>query len=95
MNYPSKLLKYFYYRRPILGLTLDNSVAAEELDRSGNRHVRLDDVNAIANEIEYAFNNYESMLDFDYDYYNRFSPERIICTYRELVNELMNGGLTV
>ena len=95
LNYPSKLLKYFYYRRPILGLTLDNSVAAEELDRSGNRHVRLDDVNAIANEIEYAFNNYESMLDFDYDYYNRFSPERIICTYRELVNELMNGGLTV
>ena len=68
LNYPSKLLNYFYYRRPILGLTLEDSVAAEELDKSGNFHVRGIDVDSIALFLERAFFNYDSLDTFDKDY---------------------------
>lgn len=85
LNYPSKLLKYFYYRRPILGLTLDNSVAAEELDRSKNNRVNVQDIEAITSFIEKAYFNYDDLLGFDSQYYLRFAPDAIINSYKSII----------
>ena len=87
LNYPSKLLKYFFFRRPILGLTLDNSVAAEELDNSRNFHVNVRNVDAIASFIERAFFNYDDLLGFDDQYYLRFAPDTIINNYKSIIND--------
>lgn len=85
LNYPSKLLKYFYFRRPILGLTLDNSVAAEELDNSNNFHVNVQDIETIASFIEKAFFNYDDLLRFDSQYFLRFAPDAIINSYKTIL----------
>lgn len=34
--YPSKLLKYFCYKKPIIGLTKNDSVVYHELSKTGN-----------------------------------------------------------
>jgi len=89
LNYPSKLLKYFYFRKPILGLTLHNSVAAEELERSGNYHVNENDIDAIAAFLEKAFFDYKSLLGFDDNYYLKFSPESVIKSYKNIIDQLL------
>lgn len=89
LNYPSKLLKYFYFRRPILGLTLNNSVAAEELDKAGHFHVDERNVDSISKFIEHAFYNYEELLGFDSNYYERFSPYSIVSEYKNVIEQLL------
>jgi hypothetical protein len=90
LNYPSKLLKYFYYGKPILGLTLENSVAAEELDDSGNYHVLYSDVKSISGFLERAFFNYNSLNGFNREYYLKFSKERVLDLYDSIVRNLLN-----
>ncbi len=89
LNYPSKLLKYFYYRKPILGLTLENSVVAEELDRSGNYHVLYSDVKSISIFLERAFFNYNSLIGFDRDYFLKFSKDKVLNSYDSIVRKLL------
>lgn len=89
LNYPSKLLKYFFYRKPVLGLTLDNSVTAQELDKSGNYHVTYSDVKSISCFLEKAFFNYNSLCGFRRDYYLKFSKEEVLNSYDTIVKTLL------
>lgn len=90
--FPSKILKYLYFRRPILGITPSGSVLDNELKKSG--HVSLDnsDHHGIVEYLFRALTNYESLLDFDQDYWHRFEPSSVIEQYEEMVNELLKKG---
>lgn len=88
--FPSKILKYFFYQRPILGITPENSVLDYELKNSGHLSLRNDDVNGIANYLYNAATDYDSLLNFDKDYWKRFSTENVIDLYKKVVTSLLN-----
>lgn len=86
--YPSKILKYFYYKKPILGLTTEQSVISDELRKTGNYAFNYYDVDGIASFLTKAINNYDSILTNDKDYWTFFSKDRVIKSYCRLVDNL-------
>lgn len=76
-NYPSKLMMYFYYRRPIIGITRPNSQLEQELNKTGHSCFYYDDVDGLANMIRNAINNYEDYLSFDKDYWKKHTVENV------------------
>lgn len=88
--FPSKILKYLYFRRPILGITPKGSVLEFELQNAGHISLENRNIDGIVNYLERAINDYESLLRFDYDYWLRFEPENVISLYRSIINDLLS-----
>lgn len=88
--FPSKILKYFLYQKPILGITPENSVLSYELKNSGHFSLRNDDINGIANYLFNAITDYDSLMNFDKNYWKHFSTESIMATYVNIVKSLLN-----
>lgn len=86
--YPSKILKYFCYKKPILGLTTEQSVIREELNKTGNHPFAYNDVEGIAAFLTRAASDYESIQTNDREYGSRFSPLNVIKEYCKLVDSL-------
>ena len=86
-NYPSKLMMYFYYKRPIIGITRPNSQLEHELKETGHSCFYYDDVDGLASMIRNAINNYGEYLSFDKDYWKRHTVENV---NSELLSVLKN-----
>ena len=86
--YPSKILKYFRYKKPILGITTEQSVIKDELSKTGNYHFEYNDANGIALFIKRAVDDYESILTNDTDYGEKFSTENVIKEYCNLIDRI-------
>lgn len=87
--YPSKLLKYFCYRKPIVGLTRGNSVVAHELEKTGNRAFGYHDYEGLAEYIHTAITDYNSINNNDKEYYKRFLVEKTAALYRDCVKDFI------
>lgn len=85
--FPSKILKYFYYQRPILGITPNGSVLDHELKTSKQAVFANDDVQAISKYLYGAITNYSSILDFDTSYWQIFKPSSVVEKYRQLIEK--------
>lgn len=83
--FPSKIMKYFYYGKPILGLTPKNSVLEQELIHSKNYVYRNDDYEGIANFLYNALTRYDGIAINDKEYWKNYSNEKVILQYRHLV----------
>ena len=88
--FPSKLLKYYVYKRPILGIVSSGSVLERELKQSGHRCVRIGDVASIEEYLMIAVNDYESLCNFNHDYSDSFSPSNVLPAYEQDVRALLN-----
>ena len=88
--FPSKILKYLYFRRPILGITPRGSVLENELHNASHVSIENWDVEGIISYLEQAMDDYESLLEFDVDYWLRFKPENVAAQYKILVNRMLN-----
>ena len=88
--FPSKILKYLYFRRPILGITPKGSVLDRELLHSGHFSIANDDIEGIVAYLEKAIIDYESLLNFNYGYWQRFEPQNVASKYEDIVKELLN-----
>lgn len=86
--YPSKILKYFCYQKPILGLTTEQSVIRDELEKTGNYPFRYNDIEGVAAFLARAVSDYESILTNDKEYGSRFYTENVISEYCKLVDTL-------
>ena len=94
--FPSKLLKYLYFRRPILGITPTGSVLDDELHRSGHVSIDNGNHNGIVEYLLRALTNYESLLNFDYDYWRRFEPKSVVEQYEKLIcNHLFHNEVSM
>lgn len=91
ITYPSKILKYFFYRKPILGICPDSSVLSSELEMAGHRHYRPDDSQGIADYLLCAVDNYENLCSFDINYWKKFTKEKIVGEYKELIETLVTN----
>jgi hypothetical protein len=87
--FPSKILKYYFYQKPILGITPENSALDYELKKSGHVSLRNDNVNGIVNYLYKAITDYNHYLDFDKNYWKRFSVGNVIDLYKKAVTSLL------
>ena len=87
--YPSKLLKYFCYQKPIVGLTQADSVVAHELKKTGNRTFEYRDYKGLAEYIHIAITNYNSLNNNDKEYYKRFLIENTTALYQNCINQII------
>lgn len=87
--FPSKILKYLYFRRPILGITPEGSVLDGELRQAGHTSIANSDMESIVAYLERAMADYESLLNFNQDYWHRFEPTNVVEQYKELVESLV------
>ena len=80
-------MMYFYYKRPIIGITRPNSQLEHELKETGHSCFYYDDVDGLASMIRNAINNYGEYLSFDKDYWKRHTVENV---NSELLSVLKN-----
>ena len=88
--FPSKILKYFYFRRPVLGITPIGSVLERELRNSNHTVFSNNDTESIASFLYRAITDYPSILTFDYSYWHRFEPESVVSTYQSWIEDLVS-----
>lgn len=85
--FPSKLIQYYYYNRPIVGLTQRNSVLWNELMSTGHNAYHPDDIESIKTYIESALLNYESLLNYDRNSWKRFDPTNVAERYVDILSK--------
>lgn len=87
--YPSKLLKYFCYKKPIVGLTQTDSVVAHELNKTGNKAFDYQDYKGLAEYIHTAITDYDSVYNNDKEYYKRFLIGNTTALYQNTINQFI------
>ena len=85
-------MKYFYYERPILGITPNDTVLEMELRKSGHYFYTPSDVEGISKYIFDAINNYSCICNFDRDYWKRFSVDNVVGHYLEIIDKYINNS---
>lgn len=84
--FPSKILKYFYFQRPILGITPNGSVMYNELSRSGHAVFNNEETDAISDYLYKAITDYCSILNFDATYWKTFEPSLVLQRYKSFID---------
>lgn len=86
--FPSKIVKYFYYNRPILCLSPHNTIVEMEIKASGHCSFIPDDYNGIKTYLETAVSEYRKLCGYNQGYWKRFSKESVIDNYCTLYKTL-------
>lgn len=89
-NYPSKLMMYFYYQRPIIGITNPQCQLVKELNETGNTYFYYGESEKMAEMLKDAVLNYNNYLNFDKDYWKRHTVENVQGLYYQLLRERLN-----
>lgn len=87
--FPSKIMKYFYYGKPILGITPHGSALQYELERSGNYCFENEDYRGIADFLYRAITNKEHTKGNSKEYWKNFTMESVCPKYLDIVNNLL------
>ena len=87
-SYPSKLLMYHYYRRPILSIAPSDSIIEDDMLKSGHHCFTYDDVTGIANYLNRAVEDYSSLESFDHNYWHQFTVENVANLYHQELKKL-------
>lgn len=88
--FPSKIIKYFYYNRPIIGVSPSATITESELIKAGHRCFLPSDSDGFADYLHTMINNYKSVCNFNHDYWKRFSNETVVSQYINIYNSLVN-----
>jgi hypothetical protein len=88
--FPSKILKYYCYKKPILGLTTSNSVLYNELVNSRNYAFGYNDAHGVAEFLKNAIVDRSVINTFDKDYWIKFSVENVLSYYQKIVSKLIS-----
>ena len=88
--YPSKLMMYYYFRKPILGITTQGSIMEKDLDKSGHHCFYYGDVNNIKSYLLNLLEGKSNIYNFNKDYWKRFTVESAIEDYRKIVQKVLN-----
>lgn len=85
--FPSKTIRYFYYDKPILGITLKNSVLFNLLYSNGHFAFQINDYEGIKQYIIKAVRNYESLLDYNREAWMKYDIANVIQEYSKIVEK--------
>lgn len=89
-NYPSKLMMYYYYRKPILALTSPNSNLEKELSSSGHSVCYYEDANSVKGFLSKAINDYESLLHFNREEWKKHTIDNVRLIYNDILYSILN-----
>ena len=87
--FPSKIMKYFYYGKPILGITPQDSALSYELEKSHNFCFTHDDCQGIADFLYCAILKDGYLKGIDTEYWRRFTMDIVRPQYEEIVNKVL------
>lgn len=86
---PSKLMDYFYYRQPILGITPQIGGTADLLRESGHVSVENGDITSLKQYLRQILEDGPDILSYDSGYYKHFSPEIVSTRFTKIVNSVL------
>ena len=86
--FPSKLLDYFYYQKPILGITSKFGVTNDLLTEAGHTPIENGNITAIVEFMDQVISNYNSIMSFDREYFMTFAPEKVNTLYTDIIESL-------
>lgn len=88
--FPSKLVDYFYYQKPILGISPKIGVTNHFLTESRNFCYENNDIGGITSYLENLIYNFSSILNYDKHYYLNFSPNKIRNEFSRVLQFIFN-----
>ena len=88
--FPSKIMKYFFYRKPILGMTPPGSALQYELEKSHNYVFGNEETESIANFLYHAITDNKYLAGFDIDYWKNYTMEYVAPQYFSIVERVLN-----
>lgn len=91
--FPSKIIKYFYYEKPIIGITEPGSVLDQLLSENKHCSYTHEDISGIANYIDKAVNSYSSLLSFKRNSWKEYEISNVISIYKSIVNKLCSRNI--
>lgn len=90
-SFPSKLMLYHYYKKPILSITTKNSIIEEDMLRSGHSCFYYDQINELADFIDNAVSDRSLLYKFDHEYWKRYSVDGVATTYFNLIDKIISA----
>lgn len=87
--FPSKLMDYFYYQKPILGITPNVGVTNDLLTKSGNFTITNGNIKGLKCYLKNILINGIGFLSFDKNYYNNFHPQHISSEFSAIINKII------
>lgn len=87
--FPSKLIRYFFYGKPILGLTCKDSVLYNQLIKNGHYACGSNDINGIKQYLRRAINDYPSLLNFNKNTWTQFDAKNVASEYSEIISRYL------
>lgn len=88
ITFPSKIVKYLFFGKPILGITPPETVMDLELREAGHRCYIPNDLDGIVKYLYDAVTDYQTLCDFNPDFWKKFSIDDIGNRYVSLINTL-------
>ena len=86
--FPSKLMMYEYYRKPILGITTQGSVIENELKEAGYPVFYYGDPSSIQNYLVKGIALYDELFSFNQERWKQYQVESVQNSYFEIVKLL-------
>lgn len=86
-SFPSKLMLYHYYQKPILSITTKNSIIEDDMLRSGHSCFYYNQINELADFIDKAVYDRSLLYKFDHNYWKRYSVDSVASTYFNLIDK--------
>lgn len=83
--FPSKIIKYFYFRKPILGITPQGSPSYHAYREGGYESFEHTDREGIIGFLRRALSDYPSLCRFDHNYWRLYTTEHLAQRYCEEV----------
>ena len=87
-SYPSKLMMYYYYQKPILGITTPGSVMESDFKVSGQKCFFYGDKESIKEYFQCDLTT-ESGYSFDRNYWKQFTVDSAIREYMQIVERIL------
>jgi glycosyltransferase involved in cell wall biosynthesis len=82
--FPSKLIRYYFYGKPIIGLTCEGSVLYNRLQKNGHFAYTPNDIDGVKEYVKTAVNQYSSLLGFNMSAWREFDAGNVALLYSEL-----------
>ena len=83
-------MTYYYYRKPILGISNDKSVLSQELFSTGHYNFTFDDIEGIEQYLWMITKDIKRIKPFDEEKWKEFTFESVCQKYEDIVNYLMS-----
>ena len=88
--FPSKIMKYFFFQKPILGLTPEGSSLEYELKQSQNYCFRNDDHQGISECLYNLVSSRNECSIHDKEYWRKFTMGKIEPEYEKMIMQLLS-----